>query len=257
MSQKLEQILELLLSEDNNQAEELLHEYVVNKARSEYESILDESDEEVDEDIDEEVDEEIDEDIHVHVDNGGVEEDIHRDNDFEAAVTDDLGDDENEISLDAVDGGDDMDDMDDIAGELDDEDDTNVDIATKAAEFADDIASLSAEFEALLSNEMPDLEHDAEEDEDEDDDEDNYESFDYDLDGDIVEEATKLSDNAAAPKGGAADSEESPLTKKPKATVVSGAGKPVKSADGGEGKKGKAAKDHTPTSNIDVDHKKA
>jgi hypothetical protein len=33
---KLEQVLELLLSEDNEKAEELLHEYVVAKARSEY-----------------------------------------------------------------------------------------------------------------------------------------------------------------------------------------------------------------------------
>ena len=39
---KLEQVLELLLAEDNERAEELLHEYVVETARSEYERILDE-----------------------------------------------------------------------------------------------------------------------------------------------------------------------------------------------------------------------
>ncbi len=39
---KLEAILELLLSEDTEKAEEMLHEYVVAKARTEYESILDE-----------------------------------------------------------------------------------------------------------------------------------------------------------------------------------------------------------------------
>ena len=37
---KLEQILELLLAEENEKAEELLHEYVVSKARSEYEKVF-------------------------------------------------------------------------------------------------------------------------------------------------------------------------------------------------------------------------
>ena len=39
---KLEQVLEFLLAEDNERAEELLHEYVVETARAEYERILDE-----------------------------------------------------------------------------------------------------------------------------------------------------------------------------------------------------------------------
>jgi hypothetical protein len=38
-SNKLEQILELLLAEENEKAEELLHEYVVDKARSQYEKV--------------------------------------------------------------------------------------------------------------------------------------------------------------------------------------------------------------------------
>ena len=59
---KLEQILELLLAEDTEQAEEMLHEYVVSKARSEYEKVLDESEEdEVEESAEEEVDESFDE----------------------------------------------------------------------------------------------------------------------------------------------------------------------------------------------------
>ena len=49
---QLENILELLLAEENEKAEELLHEYVVAKARAEYEKVLDEDvseDEEVEE----------------------------------------------------------------------------------------------------------------------------------------------------------------------------------------------------------------
>jgi len=57
---KLEQILELLLAEENEKAEEMLHEFVVDKARSEYERVLDESDaEDLEEDeIDETVESE-------------------------------------------------------------------------------------------------------------------------------------------------------------------------------------------------------
>ena len=91
------------------------------------------------------------------------------------------------------------------------------------------------------------------------------ESVEYDLDeevveeedDEVVEEATKLSDNVAEPKGGSADNNESPLTKKPSATVVTGAGDPVSVKDGGEGNKGESAKDHTPTDNIKVEPKKA
>jgi len=291
MSQKLEQILELLLSEDNDQAEELLHEYVVNKARSEYESILDESDDEeeiVDEEIDEEIDEdaeEVDEDIHVHVDNGGVEEDIHRDNDFEADVTDGLGDDEDEISTDEfddvggddMDGMDDMDDMDDMAGELGGgDDDVNADLAAKAAELTDELASLTADFEALLSDEMVEPE-DAEvgdeygdefDDEGDVDDEESYESFDYDLDGEVVEEATKLQDTVSEQpmKGGGLKGSEhdssnakSPYTDAPKPTTIGKDNvKPVRANNGSEGKKGEGDKNQTLVSNpsnIKVDHK--
>jgi hypothetical protein len=90
------------------------------------------------------------------------------------------------------------------------------------------------------------------------------ESVEYDLDeevvdeeDEVVEEATKLSDNVAEPKGGDADNNESPFTKAPKHTRVDGAGAPVKAKDGSEGVKGESAKDHTPTDNIKVEPKKA
>ena len=87
------------------------------------------------------------------------------------------------------------------------------------------------------------------------------ETVDYDIeesseeDGEVVEEATKLSDAVAEPKGGEADSKESSLTKAPKKEAIAGAS-PVKSKDGSDGNKGESAKDHTPTDNINVDQKK-
>ena len=88
------------------------------------------------------------------------------------------------------------------------------------------------------------------------------ESVEYDLDEEIaeesdevVEEATKLSDNVAAPKGGDEDSKDG--MKMPAPTKV---GKDVKAPvinDGSDGNKGDSAKDHTPTDNINVEPKKA
>ena len=53
---KFEKMLELLVNEDKEAAQELFHEIVVEKSRDIYESLL-EDDEEVDESDDEEVDE--------------------------------------------------------------------------------------------------------------------------------------------------------------------------------------------------------
>ena len=55
---KLEQVLEFLLAEDNERAEELLHEYVVETARKEYERILDDAEVSTDETVAEAVDSE-------------------------------------------------------------------------------------------------------------------------------------------------------------------------------------------------------
>ena len=93
-----------------------------------------------------------------------------------------------------------------------------------------------------------------------DDDMEEMESVEYDIeesiDDEVVEEATKLSDAVAAPKGGEADSNESPFSKAPKKTSVAGAGSPVKAKDGSEGVKGESAKDHTPSDNLKVEPKK-
>ena len=243
MSKKLESILELLLAEENEKAEELLHEYVVDKAREQYESLLDD-----------EVEEE------------EVSEVIDQSNDF----VDDITSDEDEINADEI-GEEDDEESDNPfadAEESEDESEGEEDLEDKVDDIADELESLKAEFEALMADgdepeaelgdeEEADLEMGGEEELD-------LESVEYDLDeatdedeDEVVEEATKLSDNVAAPKAGEADSTESPFTKAPKQTKVAGAGQPVKAKDGGEGVKGESAKDHTPTDNIKVEPKKA
>ena len=250
---KLEQVLELLLAEDNERAEELLHEYVVETARAEYERILDEDDEVVEtEETDEEAVEESEES-----DEEAVEEAID-DSDPEADFVSDVED---------TDAGIDADEIGAFGGD-DEEEASEEDLEDKVDSLEDELEDLRAEFEKLLSGEedgegeeeLPvdmDVITDIEQPEEE--------SIEYDLDEEVadedeevVEEATKLSDNVAAPKGGAGDAEgESPLTKKPSETIVTGAGDPVKVNDGGDGNKGDSAKDHTPSDNIKVEPKKA
>jgi len=259
MSQKLEQILELLISEDNAKAEELLHEYVVSKARSEYESILDEAD---DEEVDEEENEEVD-------------EDINRSNDFEndvTDVTDEIGDDESEIDSDEfAEIGDEV--GDEFGGE---DDGMEVDLEDKVDDLEAELAELKADFDALMNDEMGEPEHDdldlGGDDMDMDDGmgdelggEEELESFNYNLDSDVVREATNLQNKVSQQhktggmKGSEADASnsKSPFTTAPKPTNIGTNNvTPVRINDGSEGSKGlNKPADKTPTSNIKVVHK--
>ena len=260
----LEQILELLLAEENEKAEEMLHEYVVSKARAEYEKVLDESEEdseEVDESVEEEaveeaVEEEVEED---------VEEAIDQSNDFE----DDILADEEEIDADEIGEDDEEGDEEpmDMDMPMDDEAEGDDDIEDKVDELESELEDLRAEFEKLLADtdEDGDGDHDMDDHEAE---EDMMDSVEYDLeeaeevdDAEEIEEATKLSDGVdRQPLDGKqveADSNESPYSKAPKHTSVASQGSPVKAKDGGDGAKGESAKDHTPTDNIKVEPKKA
>src|SRR6056300_1520909 len=94
---KFEEMLERLINEDRDGAEELFHEIVVEKSRSIYESLLEDDleDEEVDESSDEEVDESDDEE---------VDEATDEDDDEDEEMSEDFDLDEFEVE-----GGDDMD----------------------------------------------------------------------------------------------------------------------------------------------------
>ena len=154
---KFQKMLEYLVNEQQDKAEALFHEIVVEKSRQIYETILAEElekDEEVEESDDEEVEESDDEDEvneseHEDDEDEEVEEDFNLD-EFEVEAddemggdpTDDMGDDMGGDDMDADMGGDDMDA--DMGG---DEPVTQDDIKDLEAELAD----LKAEFEELLS----------------------------------------------------------------------------------------------------------
>ena len=242
----LEQILELLLAEENEQAEELLHEYVVAKARQQYERVLDES-EEVEEDLDES--EEVDESgcgsKKKRMEEEEVDETIDH-SDPSADYVEDVTAIEDAVEADEFGEGDDEDD-----GEMDG------DVEDKIDDLEDELAALKAEFEKLMkddddeeedADDAMDAAMDADADEIEFDDQE-MESVEYELDEDFddqIDEATKLSDQVSpqstkekldVPDPGA-DNTQSPFTNKPAGTTVEGAGSPVVIKDGGEGDHG-------------------
>jgi len=250
----LEQILELLLAEENEQAEELLHEYVVAKARQQYERVLDES---------EEVEEELDESEEVDESSCGSKKPKNEDEDLEEMMNQEnpsadyvedvraIGRevDEDEFAMEE----DDEDDMD--MGDMDmDMDSEEGDVEDKIDDLEDELQALKAEFEKLMSDddEAEDDADDAMDDAMDADatkinfDQDEIEESEYDLDEDFdtLEEATKLSDQVSpqsttklnVPDPGA-DNNQSPFTKTPGAKSGKG-GKPVHITDGGEGDHG-------------------
>jgi len=263
----LEQILELLLAEENEQAEELLHEYVVAKARQQYERVLDESEEVEDlDESEEEVDESScgskkkDEDLEEMMDHSDPSADYVED---VTAISD-------EVEADEFGEGDDEDD-----GEMDMDMGDDGDVEDKIDDLEDELQALKAEFEKLMSDDddaeddaegAMDAAMDADADEIEFDDQE-MESVEYDLDEDFdenLEEATKLSDQVSpqsttklnVPDPGA-DNNQSPFTKTPGAKSGKG-GKPVHMTDGGEGDhgdKGSSNPQDPGDHNIDVDHK--
>lgn len=148
---KLEQVLDLLLSEDSDQAAELLHSIIVEKARTIYESIVDEDD---DSDEDKETVEESDE----------VGGDPSKD------FTDEISSDKDEIDSDEEqDGeaeGDDEDNEDNEDDEFGDEDDDFGDdemgegsTEDRVEDLESQLAELRAEFDALMGEEMQEPNH--------------------------------------------------------------------------------------------------
>ena len=131
--QKLERVLDLLLSEDSSRASELLHQIIVEKARSIYENIVDE----------EAGDDESADDTEV---GGEPSEDF----------TDEISDDQDEIESDEENDGeaeDDGEDEDEFGGE---EEGTTEE---RVEDLETQLADLRAEFDALMGEEMEEPQH--------------------------------------------------------------------------------------------------
>jgi len=188
---KFEEMLERLINEDRDGAQELFHEIVVEKSREIYESLLE--DEEVEEADDEEV-EESDEEVEEAKDEDEDDEEMSEDFDLdefevEADPMDMGGDPADDMMGDIEDDGDEMDmdmDMGDEGGD-DDEVEDRVD------DLEDALDELKAEFEKLMSGEEgeagDEMDMDDEESDMDDEEDDTEEAFAFEADDEEVDEA--------------------------------------------------------------------
>ena len=145
---KFEQMLEYLISEEQDKAKELFHQLVVEKSRQIYEEILSED---FEEDVEEAKDEDEDDAVEESTDD---EEDMEEGFGFEA---DDMGDDE--MSGDEI-GGDATDDfMGDIEAGDEEGDDMggDGDIEDRVVDLEDALDDLKMEFEKMMGGEGDDM----------------------------------------------------------------------------------------------------
>lgn len=241
----LEQILEHLVNEDTDKAESLLHEYIVAKSRSIYESVVNEEDSDCD-DMDDDVEndqEEVKEDI------GGDEKE-----DFIADIEAN-GDD---IDSDEVNNGEVDNDEYEAGEEASDED--------RIEDLESQLEQLRTEFETLMNQEMEEPYHDESEftgDYSDAGEGDMGMDMEMDMDPDRIQEATKLQDEVSVSmdkegqfvgtgknsKGGKPNTHS---TYSDAARKESSGPGPVDFTKGKTDMSGSAesAKDHTPSDNI-------
>ena len=142
--QKLEKVLDLLLSEDSDQAAELLHQIIVEKARVIYESIVEEED---DEDMD---------------DKEKVEESDEVGGEPNKDFTDEIASDKEEVDADEQNGGEAGGEEAGEGSEEDGEEDAGeeADVEDRVEDLESQLAELRAEFDALMGEEMQEPQHD-------------------------------------------------------------------------------------------------
>jgi hypothetical protein len=179
---KIEQMLEKLVNEDRQSAEELFHEYVIEKSREIYEGLLETDLEDLEEETEEEVDEATDEEVD-ESEEEEVEEGFDLD-EFEVAEEEPGDDFLNDIAP-KMDG----DEMDDEPHDEGEEEERISDLETA-------LDDLKAEFEQLLKTvdgeeESDEDEEESDEDEEESDEEEMKDEFAFEADEEEVEESEK------------------------------------------------------------------
>ena len=141
---KFEKMLELLVNENKEAAQELFHEIVVEKSRDIYESLLEDEDD-VEEATDEEVDES-DEDLE-EADDEVDESDEDLDENFSLDTFEVEADDEEADDM----GDEEADDMGDEEGEEDEGEEDEGDMEDRVEDLEDALDDLKAEFEKMMA----------------------------------------------------------------------------------------------------------
>ncbi len=154
---KFEQMLEYLISEEEDKAKELFHQLVVEKSREIYEQILAEDFSESKEEDDEEMDEAKEEDDDEELDEASEEDEEEMEEGFGFEGADEEGEEDEGGEV----GGDATDDfMGDIDGDEEGDEEGEGDIEDRVMDLEDALDDLKAEFEKLMSGEEEEGHHD-------------------------------------------------------------------------------------------------
>jgi hypothetical protein len=203
MSKKFEQLLDLVVNEEMDKANELFHEIVVEMSREIYENMIaEEAQDEMDDTMEEGMDE--------------YEESMYGDEGMEEETTMEIGGDKADDFLNDVDVDPDKDDMDDMGDDMGDMGDDMEDSDERISDLEDALEELKAEFEALMADEKDEPEHAdmfGDESDSDQDDEDDDDAGDDDMEKKPAMEARrmtreyreKVSDGHGAEKKGAAE----------------------------------------------------
>ena len=226
MSNKFEELLDLLVNEEMDKANELFHEIVVEKSREIYENMIAEEAEE------EEVDEASEEDADDAVEEAMDDEDDDMEESIEEETTLEIGGDATDDMMGDIADSEAMGD-DDMGGEMDGdmgaEDEGSEE--ERIADLEDALEQLKAEFEQLMAGEENEPEHDdmemgdeegEEEEGEEEEEETEEESF---APEQVREYVEKVSDGHGVEKKGRADTPDNG-----KSPVSSAKGRPSTSA---------------------------
>jgi hypothetical protein len=249
---KFEQLLDLLVNEDKEKAEELFHDIVVEKSKEIYQGLIEseEKDEEVEEATEESKEDEVEEATGESDKEDKVEEN------FEEESVEEVGGDATDMMMKDVSDEADETDMDfNDDGKMDDHEEEHGDIEDRVVDLEDALDDLKAEFEAMMGDKGEGDEDEGEEEGEEESEEAEeeamtYEASEEDTDDDTVEEAKEVKsagetmreyvEKVSAPKNSeGSDNTASPVAKNAKApndAKAHGIG------EGGEEKGGSAQK---------------
>ena len=144
MSNKFEQLLDLLVNEEMDKANELFHEIVVEKSREIYENMIaEEADDELEEELDEESDDELEEETTLEIGGDSGDNFVNSVTDKDAMGDMDM---DPEAGVSGMDG-----DLGDEGGGSDEQ---------RISDLESELEQLKAEFEQLMAGEEDEPEHD-------------------------------------------------------------------------------------------------
>lgn len=140
----IEAVLELLINEENEKAQELLHDIVVEKSRDIYEAIVDEADVALSEDVGGDPKEDFEDSIEADTDS------VENDEEHEDGGSEDT-DGEGENPFDGEDGSDDV--------EVDGDVEVEGEVEDRVEDLEAALADLKAQFDTLVADEMDEPQH--------------------------------------------------------------------------------------------------